>query len=68
MSSQTTEDVQHETANKANWVLPDICKVGNIANKGLHGEEQKKFSQKIAPIGDCTHDLFIITHMLLWLC
>ena len=30
-------------------VFPKLYKVGNAANKGLHREEQNKFSQKIAP-------------------
>ena len=32
-------------------VFPQLYKVDNVANKGLHAEEQNKFNQKIAPVG-----------------
>ena len=37
------------TEKNLSRVFPMLCKVGNVANKGLHGEEQNKFTQKIAP-------------------
>ena len=32
-------------------IFPKIYKVGNVANKGLHEEEQNKFSQNFFPVG-----------------
>ena len=40
------------TAVVFNQVFPKLYKVGNIANKGLRGEEQNELSQKIALSGD----------------
>ena len=40
-------------------VFPKLYKVGNVVNKGSRGEEQNKFSQKIAPSGDQTQDTML---------
>ena len=41
--------------NEALWgnspVFPKLYKVGNVANKGLQWQEQKKFNQKMSPVG-----------------
>ena len=44
-----------------------LYKVGNLANKGLHVEDQNNFSKKEAPVGDRTQDLLVITLMPSWL-
>ena len=50
-----------------NGVFPKLYKVENVVSKGLQGEEQNKFSQKIAPHGDWIQHFLIITPMLYWL-
>ena len=40
-------------------VFPEFYKVDNIANDGLHGEEQNKFSYKIFPSGNWIQDFLI---------
>ena len=40
-------------------VFPKLYKFGNVVNKSFHGEEQNKFSQKIAPSGDQTQDTML---------
>ena len=44
-------------------VSPKLYKIGNIANKGVHGEQQNKFSKKNASSDDKAHDLLVYTLM-----
>ena len=43
------------------WVFPKLYKVGNAANKGLHGEEQNKFCKKIISSVDRAQNLLVYT-------
>ena len=46
--------------------FPKLHKVSNIANRGLHGEEQDKFSKNCHQ-ANWTQDFLIITLILNWL-
>ena len=39
------------TSPRVSRVFIKLYKVGNIANKGLHGEEKKNAAKKLPPLG-----------------